>query len=243
MNAQNAAKYPKTMQQDILILARKYESNGDIGAIGFDAAGGWSYGEFQLSSKQGTVAEFLSYLQKPYNYLYSYLTFAGGNAGAVNGGVKFKAAWKQLATVHRDVFAAAQEEFVIEQYYTPAAYALSRIGFQIIPRSVALSNVLLSLSVMAGVGMATAEGRGACGVFFDAITALGGALKIRVLPDSTLIRQVYSTKIARLDSGKEYASSSEAIRQAVRHRLLNEEADALQILEQENPEPVKIEAV
>lgn len=229
--------------QDILTLARKYESNGDIGAIGFDPGGGWSYGEFQLASKQGSVKEFIAFLEKSYNYLFNYLTFAGGNQGAVNGGIKFKAAWKQLATAHKDLFAQAQEEFIIEQYYVPAAYALSRIGFEVIPRSIALSNVLVSMAIMAGVGTATAGGRGAAGVFCDAITALGGALKVRVLSDSDVIRQVYACKIARLDSGKEYASVSEEIRKSVRNRLINEESDALQILESENPVPVKIEAV
>lgn len=220
---------------DICILTRKYESRGDIAAIGYDHSGGWSYGAFQLASRMGSVANFLRFLEKYDSFLFNYLTFAGGNIGAVNGSVKFKAAWKQLSAVHGYIFAKAQEEFLLEQYYAPAVRALQKIGFDIEVRSTALSNVALSLSVMAGPGTAIPGAKGACGCIADALETLGGVQATIPLPDSTIIRQIYASKVLRLDSGKEYASSTDEVRAAVRHRLLLELADALEMAEAETP--------
>ena len=71
-------------QEELGTLSRRFESNGNPGAIGRDTNGGWSYGLYQLSARQGTLGRFLRFIgqQPEFSAAAAALEAAGGESAA-----------------------------------------------------------------------------------------------------------------------------------------------------------------
>jgi hypothetical protein len=216
-------------------LSRKYESNGDPGAIGFDPGGLWSYGVAQIETKNGTFGFFMGFLQDHYPSIYNTLQAAGGFTAATKGTEEFKSVWKQQATDNREQFNHAQHDFIVDRFYGVAIKRLgqSKINLASPPRSFTLADVIYSLSVMAGVGNVKASGAGSCGLIFDALCALKAVTSVDSIDDSILIDAIYEQKLKRIDSGREYGSQPPKSKASVRNRVVNEHKDALVMLQTE----------
>lgn len=93
------------------ILASKYESGGNPGAIGHDPVGGYSYGTVQIAAKVGSMSSFLDYAGTENPAVYQRLQAAGGDAGARAGTSEFKSAWNQLANEDPQGFAKLQKDW------------------------------------------------------------------------------------------------------------------------------------
>jgi hypothetical protein len=217
------------MACDITQLSTKGESGGNPAAIGYDTGGGWSYGAVQIATKVGAMTDYLGYLQQKYPALYRVLINAGGNRAATVGTEIFKAAWVQLATTQRSVFLESQYGFIIEKNYTVAINRLKGAKIDLSRRGCAVQNAIYSLSVMAGPGSASANGRGSCGLIFDAI----GNTQLVGFSDASILDEMYSCKIKRIDLLTEYEHVTPAIRASVRARMVREHQDALTMLANE----------
>ena len=108
-------------------VTQKYESGrGGVATIsgGVDDPGGVSYGKYQLSSKRGTMAKFLSSDEGK--------QFAPHFRNAVPGTAAFNAAYAELADGSQaKAFDAAQRAFIIRTHYKPAAILAARMGFNV----------------------------------------------------------------------------------------------------------------
>jgi type VI secretion system (T6SS) spike protein VgrG3 len=215
---------------DVTKLSAKYESAGNPGAIGYDLAGGWSYGAAQIATRVGSMVSFLAFLQQSYPAFHAALIAAGGNAAATIGSQVFKAAWVKLATTATAAFLCCQQDFIIEKTYTVALRELATVQIDLSARGCTLQNSIYSFSVMAGPGQPIANGRGACGLIFDAIQILGGAQQLCQFSDLSILNQMYANKLKRIDSRVEYASANPAIRESVRNRVIHEHQDALAMI-------------
>jgi hypothetical protein len=199
-------------------LSKKYESgNSGPGTIARNAGdiGGASYGTYQIATKTGTMATFIKFLKTSYPSMYAALSkFAAGT-------VQFDAAWIALAKTKKDEFDAAQHEFIKSSHYDPAVNKIKlAIGLDINQCSIALQNVVWSISVQHGSG-------GACNLFKNASIKSG-------MRDEEIIRLVYTERGAN-NGHKYFGSSSSSIRQSVVNRFNNELQDALKLLANEKP--------
>ena len=84
-------------------LSSSFESNGDPAAIGYDATGGYSYGTYQIETKNGTMKDFITFLNNsPNNLAYSLrLQNADGLKGAADQERLAKNALKQVMAQQR----------------------------------------------------------------------------------------------------------------------------------------------
>ena len=192
-------------------LSSKFESNGRPGAIGCDKNGGFSYGQYQIACRPGTMANYLAFLAQRIPALSAPLQTAGGATAASQGSEAFKAAWRKLAA--DPSFAASQHTFIAETHYQPFAQRLSgALGLNLAKRSAALRDVAWSVAVQHGPGNA---------VFDRALAPLG-----RLLPadDAVLINAIYSE---RLQVDKYFRKSTPEVRAAVAERFDHERRLAL----------------
>ncbi|MBP3345710.1 MAG: hypothetical protein J6L86_01595 [Alphaproteobacteria bacterium] len=132
-------------------LSSSFESNGNPAAIGYDTAGGYSYGTYQIETKQGTMKDFLKFLSfcdryRPYA---AALQNAGGYTGAVNKTAAFEQTWQNLA---QDAgFVQSQHDFIIEQKLRPLLKKIGMIkGLSLEQRHPVLKDVLYSMAVQHG---------------------------------------------------------------------------------------------
>lgn len=198
------------------VLSRLYESKGSPAAIGYDTNGGWSFGTYQLSSKQGSLEEFLAFVAQRSPDQANTLVQAGGHQAGLNGEERFKSAWKDLA---RDPdFAVAQHEFIKRAHYEPLSLKLPQIGLNVPTRSKALKDVVWSVAVQHGVG-------GGFKLFKSALAALGQADLDR---DEQVIKALYAER-SRLDV--HFISTTDpAVKTSLLKRFANERSDALSML-------------
>jgi hypothetical protein len=211
-------------------LSAKYESNGDPGAIGFDAGGGWSYGTNQIATKTGTFGYFLMFCKDHYPEISAALESAGGFKGATDGTAAFKLAWKG-ASKHFSDFGKCQHEYIVENMYGTTIKRLkaANIDLSSPPRTNTLADVIYSLSVMAGPGTVKANGSGCCGLIVDTKARLN-VTDISTVTDAVLIDAIYNEKLQRIDSGREYKNQTDQIKHSVRNRVVNEHKDAVAML-------------
>ena len=115
-------------------IARKYESGGrgvETISTGVGDAGGVSYGEYQLSSNAGTMAEFL---RSPEGS-----AFADSFKGLKPGTREFNTAYTSIAEVgsaRRDEFTQAQHDFMVRTHYEPALKTAGSLGFTVGDRKI-----------------------------------------------------------------------------------------------------------
>lgn len=181
-------------------LSKKYESNGNPGAIGRNAGdiGGASYGSYQLTTNSGNAQKFAS-------------QYGGALAGKKAGTYAFDQAWKAEAKKNPVKFAQAQHNYIAKTHYQPAVSALNKaLGFNLSSYPKAIQDVIWSVSVQHGVG-------GAVNVFKTAGVRKGDSAK-------TIVNKVYAVR------GQFFSRSSASIRASVQRRFAQEKQDALRML-------------
>ena len=193
-------------------LSKRYESNGNPAAIGYDRVGGWSYGTYQIACNTGTMSQFIAWLAEKYPEFAQKLQMAGGAKSASGGSMSFKSAWVELA--NDPDFAVAQHGFIKSTHYDPLVSGVRKLGLDITDRSNAMQDVAWSVAVQHGVS-------GGISVFRDALD--GG----NDLPDSLLIPAIYKSRRGR------FVGSTERVRDAVMRRFDAECNQAMAMLGQQ----------
>jgi hypothetical protein len=192
-------------------LSSRFESNGRPGAIGCDKNGGFSYGQYQIACRPGTMSTFLGFLAQRFPALSAPLQAAGGVAAATQGSEVFKAAWRKLAA--DPAFGVSQHAFIAETHYQPfAQHLFESLGLDLEQRSAALRDVAWSVAVQHGPGNA---------VFDRALSPLGQPLPA---DDAVLINAVYDE---RSQINKYFSKSTAVVQAAVADRFRHERQLAL----------------
>lgn len=164
-------------------LSASFESNGNPAAIGYDTTGGYSYGTYQIETKNGTMKDFLAFLtsRTAYRNYALQLQQAGGFSGAYNKTLNFAQTWSSLA---KDPdFIQAQHDFIVEQKLQPLLQNINHIkGLNLEQRHPVIKDVLYSIAVQ--------HGRAALIVK----NALG--TDVSSCSDSEIINRLYKARIA-----------------------------------------------
>ena len=134
-------------------LSRQYEAENNPAAVGYDSAGGASYGLYQIATKPGTMNEYLQFLGNSNNLKYKnyavLLNKAGGNEGASNRTAEFIKTWKKLAD--EDYFSSSQSEFIGKNRYERILERIQDIkGLNLEKRHPVVSDVIRSMAVQHG---------------------------------------------------------------------------------------------
>ncbi|THB64062.1 MAG: hypothetical protein D6E12_15655 [Desulfovibrio sp.] len=199
-------------------LSAMFESgtSGGIEAIGYDRRGGTSYGKYQISSRMGTMGQFLTFLDQEAPEIADRLRGAGAaNTGGRGGAMPD--VWRTIAREDPQRFEDLQDEFIFNSFYVPALESVQQqTSIQMSERSPVLMEVLWSTSVQHGITGATR--------IFNRAAELAGTAEDHEF-DKRLIEEVYRVRRANFDS------SSTSIRQAVKARLNREEGMALSMLQ------------
>ena len=223
-------------------LAAKFES-GDMGiaAIGYDRHGGTSYGKYQISSRAGTMQNFIDYLEEKAPELARELSAAGpANTGSRSG--RMPGVWQQIAGREPERFETLQNEFIKTSHYEPALNAIAQstgVSATALPK--ALQEVLFSTAVQHGpAGAASIVSRAVTQVGANKLTNTALAASspegknsgtAQKTPEQELIRQIYTLR------SRQFGSSTSQVRSAVQNRLKHEMQDALTLLQAEAATP------
>ncbi len=229
MASQNIAGLKGT--EEIGVLAARYESGDDgIAAIGYDRTGGTSYGKFQIASRAGTMAGFLSYLRDNAPDLADRLSSAGAaNTGSRSG--RMPAIWKEIAQEQPERFENLQTDFIRTSHFQPAMSAIAEnTGLAFEKMHPALQEVLFSTAVQHGpVGAARIISRAVSKVGTDSLQADAPEMDTFNRAGQALIKQIYAIRAGQ------FGSSTEQIQAAAQTRLTSEMREALAMFSQ----PVK----
>jgi LysM repeat protein len=202
-------------------LSAKYETSGrgpGTVSTGSGDPGGVSYGSYQMATKTGTVARFVSQPNFPWRTEFESLG---------PGTVEFTAKWKQIAADEPSAFQKAQHAFIKKSHYDLlVAKILAEDGLDINSRSHALRDAVWSTSVQHG---------GASLVVHNAVVTVSLS---RDDPgfDEALIRAIYAERGRKRADGKLawFSKSSPSVQAGVANRFQNEMIDALNMLEQQS---------
>lgn len=201
--------------EDIGRLSARFES-GDQGpgAIGYDEAGGTSYGTYQISSRQGTFDRFVSFLDKAAPNYAARLRAAGNpDTGGRQG--KVPQEWQRIAKEDPRGFEALQRQFIKETHYGPALQKVAQsTGLDLSERSSVLKEVLWSTSVQHGPD-------GAAKIFKKALEGLKARGDVS---DQAIIDTVYDIRRRQFDS------SAPQVQQAVTRRFSEERVAVVGVL-------------
>lgn len=200
-------------------LSEQFESGGrGPGTVsgGEGDPGGVSYGLYQLASRTGTAAAFVTTEGAPWK---------GRFAGAKPGSAAFSSAWKAIAASEPEAFAAAQHAFIERSHYRPAVAAVLRqTGLDLDARPAALRDAAWSVSVQHGA---------AAKLLTDAIAAADACLPRSATGyDRTLLEGIYDVRtdyVARL-AERGSAAVRRTLESVVRNRYPVERAAALAML-------------
>ena len=134
-------------------ISAREESNGDPGAIGLhpNDKGGASFGIWQLSSKMGTVDDFLTFIKNLNREIYEMLIDAKKNDKDTFGDT-FISKWKEIANNYYDEFYELQRLFIKQNYYTAFSNLASKnnLNIDILLTFNSTSNMIWSTSVQHG---------------------------------------------------------------------------------------------
>ncbi|MGV8073425.1 MAG: hypothetical protein AB2L11_02525 [Syntrophobacteraceae bacterium] len=201
------------------LLSARFESGETgVGAIGYDRMGGTSYGLYQISSRAGTMGQFLNYLEDKAPDLAARLNAAGrSNTGSRTG--RMPTEWKKISIQEPERFEKLQHEFIEETHYKPAVEEiLLKTGVDFDEQPAALQEVLWSTSVQHGA-------KGAANLFSKAVDK--GNLNTKSLNSEVLINSIYSMR------RKQFSGSTSDVQAAVRKRFSEEKVLALAMLADE----------
>ncbi len=206
--------------EDLGYISRLFESGKDyrksVGAIGYDPNGGTSYGLYQMSSKQGTVKEFINFLETKKPEWANRLKSAGSpNTGSTEG--NFPREWKAIAEENPEEFGKLQHEFIKAYYFDPVCEAiLNETGIDLKKEHPAIQEMIWSMAVQHGV-------QGAINLFKKAIKSITAATEATLdslfpLKREEIIENIYNLR------AQNFPSSPSHIRKAVAKRLEEEKS-------------------
>jgi LysM repeat protein len=201
-------------------LSAKYETSGrgpGTVSTGSGDPGGVSYGSYQMATKTGTVARFVS--QPDFQWRKDFQTLSPGTAA-------FTSKWKLIAATEPQAFQRSQHAFIKKTHYDLlAAKILEENGLDINSRSHALQNAVWSVAVQHG---------GASSIVHNAIAAIDLDATLPTF-DESLIKAIYAERGRKRTDGKLawFSKSSPAVQAGVAKRFQNELIDALKMLAQE----------
>ena len=135
-------------------LSRRFESGGALATIsgGTGDPGGVSFGPYQLSSKKGSVKNFVEHIKKHYDQNSPLWELTRHNDWT-NGNGKFASTWKALANSNPEELGKANREFVRPRYFNEPLQRLSQQNpklAQRIEESPALQELFFSVSIQHG---------------------------------------------------------------------------------------------
>jgi LysM repeat protein len=202
-------------------LSAKYETSGrgpGTVSTGSGDPGGVSYGSYQMATKTGTVARFVS--QPNFQWRKIFQDLRPGTAA-------FTSMWKLIAATEPRAFQRSQHAFIKKTHYDLlVAKILDEDGLDVNSRSRALQNAVWSVAVQHG---------GASSIVHNAIAAND---LDSTLPnfDEALIKAIYAERGRKRTDGKLawFSKSSPAVQAGVAKRFQNELIDALKMLAQES---------
>ena len=213
-------------RKDLGSISEQYESNGNVGAIGKDRVGGYSYGSYQIAAKVGTMKKFLTFLQTKengYTDFYTGLEAAGGNDGAKAGSNSFKNKWKEYATSTQDGdrFKQAQHDFIQRTHHDIAVKKFKEAtGIDICDgtHSNGIQDAFWSTAVQHGPGTS---------VFKRALERTGKTAT--TVTDAELIAAIYDERgKLRSDGNLHYfRNSTSGVQTSVKNRFVSEKSLAL----------------
>lgn len=223
--------------EQIAVLARKYESNGDPACVSSGAGdlGGISYGLYQFASKVGVVDEFVAWLcEYPEPALANYGTVLAAHEVNSEG---FIEEWKNLGTVDPGNFGKLQDEYIKEMYYEKCSALLCRENYCADKHTDAIQAVILSRAVQNGP-------TGAKNLFVEACGRLGHPNLSYVDDryfDDDMIGAIYDFLIEECDSARQdgsgvyrsangFCNGSRGVIDGLRNRFVREKIDALGML-------------
>jgi len=201
-------------------LSSRYETSGrgpGTVSTGRGDAGGVSYGSYQMTSQPGggTVARFIAAPD---------FLWRARFVGLTPGTEPFSAQWRALAAAEPDAFFAAQHGYIRRTHYDPLVGRIALdVGLDVTARSHALQDVVWSTAVHHGPNTP---------VVHRAIAAQrGGSLP----DDRALIVAIYAERGRRAPDGTllYFRRNSIRVQDSVAARFVNEQRDALAMLERE----------
>ena len=201
-------------------LSAKYETGGrgpGTVSTGSGDPGGVSYGSYQMATKTGTVASFVSGSDFPWRDSFKSLQ---------PGTPPFTAKWKEIAASETDRFQECQHGYIKKTHFDVlVAQTLSENGLDITQRHHALQDAVWSTAVQHG---------GKCAVIRRALANLNIDSSNADF-DKNLIQAIYAERGRRRPDGKlaYFPSSSPNVQNGVANRFKNELADALKMLADE----------
>ena len=187
-------------------LSAKYESSSaGSSAIGYDSTGGTSYGKYQISSKQGTMDDFLEYVKEKDPEVYKRLSEAGpSNTGSRSGAMPD--VWRQLS--EENALGDLEHDFIKMSHYDKAMDKIKDPDLkQMIEESPALQDVMWSTAVQHGPNN---------NIFNNAYKP--------GMSSEQLINAVYDSR------GTKFSSSTPGVQESVKNRFVEERQQALEML-------------
>ena len=201
-------------------LSAKYETGGrGPGTVSTGAGdkGGVSYGSYQMASKMGVPAKFVT--QAGFPWLQDF-------KGLVAGTAQFTACWKKIAAAQTAAFQEAQHAYIKKTHYDLlVAKIRGDDNLDVNSRSRALQDVVWSTAVQHGG--ATPIIHRACGK----VTRAPADAKY----DEELIRAIYAERGRKKADGNlaYFSGNSASVQKGVANRFKSELQDALAMLAKE----------
>ena len=210
----------KAIAEELGALSAKYETGGrGPGTVSTGAGdrGGVSYGSYQMATKMGVPARFVT--QAGFPWLQDFRNLVPGTE-------QFTACWKRIATAQTQAFQEAQHSYIKKTHYDLlAAKILSEDNVDVNSRSRALQDVVWSTAVQHG---------GATPIVHRACA------RVTVAPtdpryDEQLIRAIYGERGKTKPDGNlaYFSSNSASVQKGVANRFKSELLDALAMLAKE----------
>ena len=210
----------KALADALGALSAKYETGGrGPGTVSTGAGdfGGVSYGSYQMASKMGVPARFVT--QAGFAWLQDFANLTAGTA-------QFTAVWKRIATQQTDAFQKAQHSYIKKTHYDLlVAKVLTDDKLDVNSRSRALQDVVWSTAVQHG---------GATPIVHRACATLS-CKQTDPDYDKQLICAIYAERGRQKPGGglAYFSRSSPGVQTGVANRFKSEMQDALAMLAKE----------
>jgi hypothetical protein len=185
-------------------LSEKYESGGNPGAIGYDSTGGYSYGTYQLAHNNADAFIKQSKYAKEFK-------------GIPFNSKEFQNKWKEIADREPNEFKSAQKNYISKKFYTPQLEKLANSGIDVNKMSQVVADVVWSTAVQHG---------GNTNIVINAYNKSKKELG-REPSDKELITKIYNE---RWSNGRNFVSSTPAVKEGVKNRFKKEWQDAIKQL-------------
>lgn len=185
-------------------VARFESGNAGVSDVSWDRTGGSSYGKWQLSAKQGSMGEYLRWMQQKGGKeaeIANSIIAAGPLENGKNGAAATE--YKRQAAANGQLMEETQRQFILEKQVNPALKKLPPELQQRINNSGAMQEMFWSTVVQHGQG-------GGASIFRNIFN------QNRNASDEDLIKAIYA------DRGNHFQSSSAETQASVRRRFKEE---------------------